>query len=100
MAIALSGTTLPLDPRTLPKRTVTSRVDVCSDNAWTYISARRLQAPMTQAGLTALSVEIITNASTPLSMASSTRVLVPKTLFLTASPGLASIIGTCLCAAA
>ena len=55
---------------------------------------------MTLVGLTALSVEIITNASTPLSMASSTRVLVPKTLFLTASPGLASIIGTCLCAAA
>ena len=55
---------------------------------------------MTLVGLTALSVEIITNASTPQRMASSTRVRVPKTLFLTASPGLASIIGTCLCAAA
>jgi len=51
-------------------------------------------------GLTALSVEIMTTASTSKRSAVSTSVLVPKMLFLTASPGFASIIGTCLCAAA
>ena len=55
---------------------------------------------MTLVGRTALSVEIMTNASTPERTASSTTVRVPKTLFLIASPGLASIIGTCLWAAA
>src|SRR3974377_1609609 len=54
----------------------------------------------TLVGLTALSVEIITKASTLARSASSTRVRVPKMLFLIASPGLISIIGTCLCAAA
>ena len=51
-------------------------------------------------GFTALSVEIITNSCTPYSSASSANCRVPSTLFLIASPGLYSIIGTCLCAAA
>ena len=51
-------------------------------------------------GLTALSVEIMTNFCTPCSSASSASSRVPSTLFLIASPGLYSIIGTCLCAAA
>ena len=75
---------------------VTSRVGARPESAWTYISARRLLAPMTLAGLTALSVEISTKAATPAWIDSSTSVRVPKTLFLTASPGLASISGTCL----
>jgi hypothetical protein len=59
-----------------------------------------LVAPITEVGLTALSVETITNAFTPKAWASSETFLVPKTLFLMASPGFHSIIGTCLWAAA
>ena len=53
----------------------------------------------TPAGLTALSVETMTKAAAWQAAAASATVLVPKTLFLMASPGLASIIGTCLWAA-
>ncbi len=55
---------------------------------------------MTEVGRTALSVEIRTKASTPSSPASSPSVRVPRMLFLIASAGFASIIGTCLWAAA
>ena len=51
-------------------------------------------------GFTALSVEIITKFRTPLAAAASASVLVPKTLFRIASPGLLSASGTCLWAAA
>ena len=68
--------------------------------SWMYISAIRLVEPMMLVGLTALSVEIITNLPAPKRSAASAMVMVPMTLFLTASPGLASIRGTCLWAAA
>ena len=55
---------------------------------------------MTLVGLTALSVEIETNSRTPCRSASCARSFVPKTLFLIASAGFDSIIGTCLWAAA
>ena len=55
---------------------------------------------MTELGFTALSVETITNFSTPCSCARSATFFVPKTLFFTASAGFHSIIGTCLWAAA
>ena len=56
-------------------------------------------APITLVGLTALSVLTMTNAVAPTANAASATILVPKTLFLIASPGLSSIIGTCLWAA-
>ena len=59
------GTTLPLLPRTLPKRTMTKLVPNSSWSPWMTISARRLLAPMTLVGLTALSVETSTNLGTP-----------------------------------
>ncbi len=49
---------------------------------------------------TALSVEIRTKRSTPKRSETSTTFFVPSTLLVTASAGLASISGTCLCAAA
>src|SRR5687767_11886079 len=55
---------------------------------WMYSSAMRLVAPMTLVGLTALSVETMTKAVAPDAAAASATVLVPKTLFLMASPGL------------
>ena len=95
-----SGMTLPWLPSTLPKRTATQVIDVAREKVWISISHRRLVQPMTFVGLTALSVESWTNRSTPCSAAEVSRFLVPKTLFLTASAGLISISGTCLCAAA
>lgn len=94
------GITLPLDPRTLPKRTVTNCVSERSLNSCTYISATRLVQPMMLDGLTALSVEIMTIFSTPCRAQASATIRVPRTLFLIASPGFSSIMGTCLCAAA
>ncbi len=100
------GTTLPEEPRTLPNRTATNRVPPCPRTDcgrplrdWMYSSANRFAAPMTLLGLTALSVLIRTNACTPAAAAASATTFVPKMLFLIASPGLASIIGTCLWAA-
>src|SRR3712207_8629879 len=60
----------------------------------------RLDAPMTDVGLTALSVETRTKTSAPHSPAMRPRVYVASTLFLTASDAFVSIMGTCLCAAA
>src|SRR5689334_20399010 len=92
------GTTLPEEPRTLPKRTATKRVgsgqwavgsedgfncrlptaDCPLFNDWIYNSANRLVAPITLVGLTALSVETMTKAAAPLAKAASATVLVPK----------------------
>ena len=92
--------TLPADPRTLPNRTVTNFVLLRAAWLWTYSSATRLVQPITEVGLTALSVEIITNRSTPWVCAASANARVPPTLFFTASEAFHSIIGTCLWAAA
>jgi len=51
---------------------------------------------MTLVGLTALSVEIITNFFTPYFTLRSAMILVPNTLLWMASLGLSSIMGTCL----
>ena len=66
----------------------------------TTISHRRLLAPMTEVGLTALSVEIRMNFLTPWASAARTVFSVPNTLLRMASWGLVSIKGTCLWAAA
>ena len=95
-----SGITEPLEPRTLPKRTATNLVSLCLSIVWTIISQIRFVAPIIFVGFTALSVEIWTNFLTWYLSASNTRFNVPKTLFFTASSGVVSIRGTCLCAAA
>ena len=66
----------------------------------TIISQRRFVAPIIFGGLTALSVDTITNALTRAWLAASATFLVPRILFFTASRGFNSIKGTCLCAAA
>ena len=96
-----NGITEPLEFKTFPKRTAENLV--CfdfSDFSYTYISQQRLLAPITLIGSTALSVEISTNLSALYFSAKSATFSVPFTLFLTASSGLSSIKGTCLCAAA
>ena len=95
-----SGMTLPWLPSTLPKRTATHFISVLPAKVWMSISQMRLVQPITLVGFTALSVESCTNRSTSCSLALTSRFLVPRTLFLTASAGLTSISGTCLCAAA
>ncbi len=94
-----SGTTLPLLPNTLPNRTATKWCDRASASDSTSCSANRFVAPMMFVGLTALSVEISTNVA-PYCTAASATLRVPKTLFCTAWHTCASIIGTCLNAAA
>ena len=96
------GMTLPRLPRTLPKRTDTNvwpgpalRAASCTRN-----STMRLLAPMTDVGLTALSVEMLTKCVTPCLRASVMRLRLPMTLLNTASSGFSSMSGTCLCAAA
>src|SRR5579884_2942883 len=94
-----SGTTLPLEPRTLPKRTTTNRQPpFCSP--CTTISATRLVAPITLVGRTALSVETCTNSRVPCAIAASATLRVPSTLLRAASSTLRSAIGRCLYAAA
>ncbi len=63
-------------------------------------SPRRLEAPITELGRTALSVEMNTSRSTPMVLQALTTLRVPSELVRIASPGCASRIGTCLCAAA
>ena len=126
------GTTEPLEPRTLPKRTATNSVFIllvsnfryiltpsASTSCWKRrgilstlpsfmswlndcmtISHRRLLAPIILVGFTALSVDIKTKRSQPLSMAACAVLYVPMALFLMASHGLSSMSGTCLWAAA
>ena len=69
-------------------------------SAWQKLSARRLVAPMTLVGLTALSVEIMTTIDTPNVRAASATLRLPATLVRTPSIGLASTIGRCFSAAA
>ncbi len=95
-----SGITLPLLPSTFPKRTATNSVLECRLYVWIIISQTRFVAPMMFVGLTALSVDIMTNRRTFHLSAACTTFQVPRTLFFTASFGLSSISGTCLCAAA
>ncbi len=91
------GTTLPLLPSTLPKRTETQRVCALpGQRAETMRSQTRLVAPITQIGFTALSEEIISRLRTLWPRAARTRFHVPKTLLLTASRTCDSIMGTCL----
>src|SRR5690625_7900589 len=95
------GTTEPLLPSTLPNLTATSVVSSQSlSSAWTIISATRFVAPMTFGGLTALSVEIITNFLALWWQAASAVFFVPMMLFLMVSDWLYSIIVQCLCATA
>src|SRR5271157_4077721 len=100
-----SGTTEPVLPSTLPNRTVMQRIPPCVARAamsspWQYISASRLEAPITLDGFTALSVEISTIAVAPAARAASATCLVPTALVSSPSSGLSSTIGTCLSAAA
>ena len=95
------GITLPLLPSTLPNRVQLKEVLLCAAaRLRTIISQRRLVAPITLVGFTALSVEIMMNFSTPYFSETRTMFQVPNTLFFTASEQLCSIRGTCLWAAA
>src|SRR5262245_56404801 len=95
------GTTLPLLPRTLPKRTETHLVWLfAGQRAETIRSQTRLVAPITQIGFTALSDEIISRLRTLWARAARTRFHVPRILLRTASKTCDSIMGTCLYAAA
>ena len=92
-----SGTTLPLEPSTLPKRTVISRVsEVSRAIVSTMRSERALERPITVSGSTALSVEMNTSRPAPKRTALSIIDMVPKLLLSKASAGLFCIIGTCL----
>ena len=93
-----SGTTEPLEPSTLPKRTDTYCVPANSAaTACTTCSARRLVAPITLVGFTALSVDTSTKRAAPTSPATRAACSVPSTLVRSASISLcASISGTCL----
>ena len=59
------GTTLPLLPSTLPKRTMANEVPLPIACVWMAISASRFDAPITLVGFTALSVEMKMKRSTP-----------------------------------
>ena len=93
-----SGTTLPSEPSTLPKRTTRKSVlEARSDGSSSTIrSAISLVAPRMLAGLTALSVEISTNFWAPARAAHRAVRRVPITLFHTPSTTFHSNIGTCL----
>ncbi len=95
-----SGTTLPADPSTLPKRTAVTLVREERARSRTTSSATRFVAPMTELGFTALSVEMRTKRRAPQAWAIRATFCVPNTLFFTASSGASSMSGTCLCAAA
>ena len=91
------GTTEPEDPSTLPKRTLAKRVSgKRASAASTAHSASALEAPMTVAGSTALSVETRMNVRTPESPATRAITRVASALLRTASTGLLSISPTCL----
>ena len=94
------GTTLPFEPSTLPKRTITLRVEVSPLHSATRSSTNRFVAPITLIGRTALSVEISTNVRAPAARAASRVAQVPRMLFSTASTRWNSMSGTCLNAAA
>ncbi len=64
--------------------------------ASTAHSASALEAPITVAGLTALSVDTSTKRSTPASPAAAATMRVATALLRTASTGFSSISRTCL----
>ena len=86
------GTTLPVEPSTLPKRTDTYGRPVRWAASATSISAIRLLAPITLVGRTALSVDTNTNRSTPAASAASSMTMVPPMFTCTASEGCSSIM--------
>jgi hypothetical protein len=91
------GITEPDEPSTLPNRTVVKRV--CSKRrcaASTAHSASALDAPITVAGATALSVDTSTKRLAPDSPAAAATMRVATALLRTASIGFSSISGTCL----
>ena len=90
------GTTEPLEPNTLPKRTMQKHVLLLAAKACNTISANRLVAPITLVGLTALSVLIKTKLAVPYFCAARAKLRVPSTLFCSPSAGLCSTKGTCL----
>ena len=81
-----TGMTLPLEPRTLPKRTATERIPLPGRREMIN-SPSRFVAPMVLVGFTALSEEIKMKRSTPNFKAMSASWAVPRLLFLMASPG-------------
>ena len=91
------GTTEPDEASTLPKRTVANRVaGYLTAEASTAHSASAFDAPITVAGMTALSVETSTNVDTRASPATRATTRVASALLRIASTGLCSIIATCL----
>ena len=96
------GITDPDEPSTLPNRTAENRVAMSSrwPTASTIHSQSAFDWPITVCGFAALSVETSTKRPTPCSIACATSVRVPSVLLRTASTGFASIIATCLYAAA
>ncbi len=72
-----TGITLPLEPKTLPKRTAENFVQPFSFKPVTIISEMRFVAPMTFGGLLALSVDTITKFFTFAALAASAVFLVP-----------------------
>ena len=91
------GTTEPDEPSTLPNRTDEKRVPFQRFCAASMAhSASAFDAPITVAGLTALSVDTSTNRSAPASPAADATMRVATALFRTASTGFSSISGTCL----
>ncbi len=91
------GTTLPEEPSTLPKRTALYTVPGQRAAAPSSASsASALEAPITVAGATALSVDTSTKRSTPSSPHTCAITRVAIALLRTASTGLASISPTCL----
>ena len=86
----------------MPNRTATNWV--ATSARWPHVSTIHSHSafdwPITVFGLAALSVETSTNRRAPNSTATSASVRVPSVLLRTASSGFASIIATCLYAAA
>ena len=77
-----NGITEPLEPNTLPKRVVMNLVLLSFCRQLIYISAKRLVAPITLVGFTALSVDINTNFLTLYREEISASILVPFTFIL------------------
>ena len=96
------GITEPDEPSTFPNRTATNRVGTSArcPHVSTIHSQSAFDWPMIVFGFAALSVETSTKRLAPNSTATSASVRVPSVLFRTASIGFASIIATCLYAAA
>src|SRR5699024_8654319 len=94
------GNIEPLLPITFPKRTDKYGLPVSFAAQAVTFSATRLEWPKPLVGLAALSVEMLTNVSTPLAMAARSTFRVPSTLVFQASLGYFSSTGRCLSAAA